>query len=94
MESSSEAVTARHTCCLVADHSDMMRGFRYFENDLVAVTHFVDTQAAMDGIRLLYRATREGPLRRENWQYVRVPVEADVEYRSSMQPFCLAIDRR
>ena len=66
------------------DHSDMMRGFRYFEPDLVsAVTHFAETQAA-NGRVFDYFTNRpeKVPCERENWvKYVRVPVEADVEYR-------------
>ena len=66
------------------DHSDMMRGFRYFENDLVsAVTHFSDTQARNGRVFDYFTVQPEKvPCERENWcKYVRVPVEADVEYR-------------
>ena len=66
------------------DHSDMMRGFRYFENDLVsAVTHFADTQARNGRVFDYFTVQPEKvPCERENWcKYVRVPVEADVEYR-------------
>ena len=68
----------------IRDHSDMMRGFRYFERDLTsAVQHFADTQAASGRI-FDYVTTfpEKPPSERENWtKYVRVPVEADVEYR-------------
>ncbi len=68
----------------IRDHSDMMRGFRYFENDLQsAVTHFAETQA-LNGRIFDYFTTQPEklPCERENWtKYVRVPVEADVEYR-------------
>jgi hypothetical protein len=68
----------------IRDHSDMMRGFRYFEPDLTsAVQHFADTQAA-SGRVFDYVTTfpEKLPSERENWtKYVRVPVEADVEYR-------------
>ncbi len=66
------------------DHSDMMRGFRYFETDLTsAVSHFADTQAANGRIFDFFsNQPLHAPTERENWiKYVRVPVEADVEYR-------------
>lgn len=66
------------------DHSDMMRGFRFFEKDLTsAVTHFGDTQARNGRIFDYFTVQPEKvPCERENWcKYVRVPVEADVEYR-------------
>lgn len=68
----------------IRDHSDMMRGFRFFEKDLCsAVTHFADTQAANGRIFDYFTNRPEKlPCERENWvKYVRVPVEADVEYR-------------
>jgi hypothetical protein len=68
----------------IRDHSDMMRGFRFFDPDLTsAVQHFADTQAA-SGRVFDYVTTfpEKPPSERENWtKYVRVPVEADVEYR-------------
>src|SRR5512139_1380166 len=68
----------------IRDHSDMMRVFRHFETDLTsAVQHFADTQAA-SGRVFDYVTTfpERRPSERENWtKYVRVPVEADVEYR-------------
>src|SRR5512139_338539 len=68
----------------IRDHSDMMRAFRHFEPDLTsAVQHFADTQAA-NGRVFDYVTTfpEKPPSERENWtKYVRVPVEADVEYR-------------
>jgi len=68
----------------IRDHGDMMRAFRYFEPDLTsAVQHFADTQAA-SGRVFDYVTTFPEKLscERENWtKYVRVPVEADVEYR-------------
>lgn len=66
------------------DHSDMMRGFRYHETDLQsAVTHFADTQGRNGRIFDYFTNRPEKvPCERENWfKYVRVPVEADVEYR-------------
>lgn len=68
----------------IRDHGDMMRAFRYFEPDLTSlVQHFADTQAA-SGRVFDYVTTypEKLPCERENWtKYVRVPVEADVEYR-------------
>lgn len=66
------------------DHSDMMRGFRFFEKDLTsAVQHFADTQSRNGRIFDYFTVQPEKvPCERENWcKYVRVPVEADVEYR-------------
>ncbi len=68
----------------IRDHSDMMRGVRFFERDLTsAVTHFAETQAANGRIFDYFTNRPEKiPCERENWtKYVRVPVEADVEYR-------------
>ena len=61
------------------DHSDMLRGARYFENDLTsAVTHFAMTQRANGSLFDFVSCAMD----RENWtKYVRVPVEADVEFR-------------
>jgi hypothetical protein len=68
----------------IRDHSDMLRIGRYFFEDVTsAVEHFGETQA--DGGRIFdYFTTfpEKPPCERENWtKYVRVPVEADVEYR-------------
>jgi hypothetical protein len=68
----------------IRDHSDMMRGFRHFETDVTsAVQHFADTQAESGRIFDYFTTFPEKlPSERENWtKYVRVPVEADVEYR-------------
>ncbi|MDZ7392063.1 MAG: hypothetical protein ONB25_04050 [candidate division KSB1 bacterium] len=68
----------------IRDHSDMMRGFRYFERDLTsAVEHFAETQADNGRIFDFFTTIPEKlPSERENWaKYVRVPVEADVEFR-------------
>ncbi len=68
----------------IRDHSDMMRGFRYFEPDVTsAVQHFADTQASNGRVFDYFTTFPEKlPSERENWtKYVRVPVEADVEYR-------------
>jgi len=68
----------------IRDYSDMMRGFRHFEADLWSVIeHFAATQAA-SGRLFDYVTTfpEKPPCERENWtKYVRVPVEADVEFR-------------
>jgi hypothetical protein len=68
----------------IRDMSDMMRGAKYFETDLTsAIDHFADTQNR-NGRILDYFTTfpEKLPSERENWtKYVRVPVEADVEYR-------------
>ncbi|MDQ8187697.1 hypothetical protein [Pelagicoccus sp. SDUM812002] len=68
----------------IRDHSDIMRGARFFEQDLTsAVTHFADTQARNGRIFDYFTVKPEKvPCEKENWtKYVRVPVEADVEYR-------------
>ena len=68
----------------IRDHSDMMRAVRFFERDLTsAPQHFADTQAASGRIFDYVTTYPEKlPSERENWtKYVRVPVEADVEYR-------------
>ncbi len=68
----------------IRDHSDMMRGFKYFEQDLTsAVEHFAETQADNGRIFDFFTTVPEKlPSERENWaKYVRVPVEADVEFR-------------
>ena len=68
----------------IRDYADMMRGFKYFEKDLLStVTHFAETQA-MNGRIFDYFTTfpEKLPCEKENWtKYVRVPVEADVEFR-------------
>ncbi|MCX6227467.1 MAG: hypothetical protein NTV01_22485 [Bacteroidia bacterium] len=66
------------------DHSDMMRAAKYFETDLKStVDHFAATQAANGRIFDYFTTFPEKlPCEKENWtKYVRVPVEADVEFR-------------
>lgn len=66
------------------DHSDIMRGARHFEKDMIsAVTHFAETQAKNGRVFDFFTdQPLAAPTERENWvKYVRVPVEADVEYR-------------
>lgn len=60
------------------DHTLMMRGYKYFEADMTsAAEHFAEMQAA-NGRLFDYVVIGE---ERENWaKYVRVPVEADVEF--------------
>jgi len=68
----------------IRDYSDMLRGFKYFESDLTStIQHFADTQAKNGRIFDYFTTYPEKlPCERENWtKYVRVPVEADVEYR-------------
>jgi hypothetical protein len=63
----------------IRDHSDILRGARYFEKDMTsAVTHFAATQQKNGSLFDFVSCAMD----RENWtKYVRVPVEADVEYR-------------
>jgi hypothetical protein len=68
----------------IRDYSDMMRGFKYFEKDLKStIDHFTETQAESGRIFDYFTTFPEKlPCEKENWsKYVRVPVEADVEYR-------------
>ena len=68
----------------IRDYSDMLRGIRFFEKDIKSVVkHFADTQAANGRIFDYFCTNPEKlPCERENWtKYVRVPAEADVEYR-------------
>jgi len=61
------------------DHSDMLRGARYFEPDMCSsITHFAHSQRSNGSIFDFVSCAMD----RENWtKYVRVPVEADVEFR-------------
>ena len=68
----------------IRDYSDMLRGVKYFEKDLKStVDHFAETQARRGWIFDYFTTSPEKlPCERENWtKYVRVPVEADVEFR-------------
>ncbi|MFB0566082.1 MAG: hypothetical protein ACETWK_10455 [Candidatus Aminicenantaceae bacterium] len=68
----------------IRDYSDMLRGIKYFEQDLKStIDHFAETQADNGRIFDYFTTFPEKlPCERENWtKYVRVPVEADVEYR-------------
>jgi len=68
----------------IRDYSDMLRGLKYSQSDLKSlIEHFAETQA-QNGRIFDYVTTfpEKLPCERENWtKYVRVPVEADVEYR-------------
>ncbi|MBN2091998.1 hypothetical protein JW964_20440 [candidate division KSB1 bacterium] len=63
----------------IRDHSDILRGARYFEKDMTsAITHFATTQQKNGSLFDFVSCAMD----RENWtKYVRVPVEADVEFR-------------
>ena len=66
------------------DHSDMIRGGRYFEGDLRGVVDaFVSAQATSGRVHdFVTTVPTPGSNERENWEkWIRVPVEADVEYR-------------
>jgi hypothetical protein len=66
------------------DHSDILRGGKYWEKDLQAVLdHFAETQTAGGWLFDNFGTKPEKPpCERENWaRYIRVPVEADVEFR-------------
>ena len=68
----------------IRDHSDMLRGGKYFVDDVrSAVEAFASAQMASGRIHDYVSAVPEKPpCERENWEkWVRVPVEADVEYR-------------
>jgi len=68
----------------IRDYSDILRGARYFEADVKSVVqHFADTQSVNGRVFDYFTTHPEKlPCERENWtKYVRVPVEADVEYR-------------
>jgi len=68
----------------IRDHCDMLRVGRYLTSDVASVIqHFADTQSASGRIFDYFSTFPEKlPSEKENWtKYVRVPVEADVEYR-------------
>ncbi|MEZ4699045.1 MAG: hypothetical protein R2834_01845 [Rhodothermales bacterium] len=68
----------------IRDHSDMLRAGKYFEADLKSAADcFADAQAANGRIYdYVITAPETWTTARENWErWVRVPVEADVEYR-------------
>ena len=66
------------------DHSEILRGGRYWEDGLTDVLdHFAETQSARGWLFDNFGALPEKPpCEKENWaRYIRVPVEADVEFR-------------
>lgn len=68
----------------IRDHSDMLRIGRYVDADVrSAVDCFAGAQAASGRIYdYVTTSPEKKPCERENWEkWVRVPVEADVEYR-------------
>ena len=67
----------------IRDYSDMLRGLKYFEKDVRStVEEFARTQATDGQVHDYFTTVPQGSGQRENWtQYVRVPVEADVEFR-------------
>lgn len=68
----------------IRDHSDMMRGAKYWDTDMQsAVEYFADMQNGNGWILDYVTMFPEKlPGERENWiKHVRVPVETDVEYR-------------
>ncbi len=68
----------------IRDYSDILRGVKYFEHDLTStIRHFADNQNRQGRIFDYFTSLPEKlPCEKENWtKYVRVPVEADVEYR-------------
>ncbi len=65
----------------IRDHSDMLRGGRYVSGDVQSAVTCFARQQARNGRIFDYVTTQPG-VERENWEkWVRVPVEADVEYR-------------
>ncbi len=68
----------------IRDHSEMLRGAKYWERDMKStVDHFAEMQSEAGWLFDYFTMTPEKvPCEKENWaKYVRVPVEADVEYR-------------
>ncbi|RMF58966.1 MAG: hypothetical protein D6746_08980 [Bacteroidetes bacterium] len=65
----------------IRDHSDILRAGRYFTDDVQSAVDAFARQQARNG-RLFDFVTTRPMGGRENWEtWVRVPVEADVEYR-------------
>ncbi len=68
----------------IRDYSDMLRGVKYIEPDIKSlIEHFAETQSQSGRVFDYVTVFPEKlPCERENWtKYVRVPVEADVEFR-------------
>lgn len=65
----------------IRDHSDMLRGGKYIEPDVQSAINCFMNMQAKNG-RIFDHVCTEPSGERENWEkWVRVPVEADVEYR-------------
>ncbi len=63
----------------IRDHSDILRGARWFDGDLKSAVEFFAAHQLPSGAILDFVSPSDG---RENWdRFVRVPVEADVEFR-------------
>ncbi len=63
----------------IRDHSDILRGARYFDGELKSAVEFFARHRLPTGTVLDFVSPADG---RENWdRFVRVPVEADVEFR-------------
>ncbi|MCG8604731.1 hypothetical protein MJD09_07010 [bacterium] len=68
----------------IRDHSDIMRGGKYIEADILSAVNCFANAQAPNGRIFDHVLTNPGKNsgERENWEkWVRVPVEADVEYR-------------
>ncbi len=68
----------------IRDNAEMMRAYKYWERDMKSlIDHFGETQTEKGWIFDYFTMTPEKvPCEKENWaKYVRVPTEADVEYR-------------
>jgi len=68
----------------IRDHSDIMRGGKYIESDIRSAIDCFANMQAPNGRIFDHVLTKPGKnsAERENWEkWVRVPVEADVEYR-------------
>ncbi|NIR47922.1 hypothetical protein GWO43_27740 [candidate division KSB1 bacterium] len=65
----------------IRDHSDMLRGGKHIEPDVLSTINCFAGMQAANG-RIFDHVSTEPSAERENWErWVRVPVEADVEYR-------------
>lgn len=68
----------------IRDHSDIIRGGRYFASDMRNTVDAFAAQQASNGrvYDFVTRLPMTGSNERENWEkWIRVPVEADVEFR-------------
>ena len=66
----------------IRDHSDILRGGVYTEADVWSAVEAFAASQSRNGRVFDFVTTKPTPTNRENWEtWVRVPVEADVEYR-------------